>query len=461
MKLSFLLTVGAFATTGFSSSTISCGDGVQCPEDAPCCSQYGECGTGLYCLGACDVRHSFNVSACVPLPVCESKTYTFPNTDSIVDQSKYLGDASEYGWTTNGEILAYNGNVLLTMGNQSYGTVISSTKGIWYGNVKATFETSHGQGVVSAFILMSGSKDEIDYEFVGSELETAQTNFYWEGVLNYTNSANISVSDTETNFHTYEVDWTEDRIQWLVDGKVGRTLNKADTYNATTKEYQYPQTPSIIQLSIWPGGSSLNPQGTINWAGGPINWDMPEFKDPGYLYVNLKEIDVTCYSAPSDAIVSGNNSYVFTSDTDLLQSDVAITNDSYVLGSFEACGFDMDKGKDVSTAVLSQAAPTNIAQKVSQVLSEVSVSSSTTSVKSKATKSSGSASASSETSKSSGSSSSSGNSNSGSVATSSSSNANGGFNQGVTSGKSNSGTTVKVAGSSLLGFLLIAIAALL
>jgi beta-glucanase (GH16 family) len=50
--------------------------------------------------------------------------------------------------------------------------------------VTARFKTSRGQGVVTAFILFSDVKDEIDYEFVGSDLDTAQSNYYHQGITN-------------------------------------------------------------------------------------------------------------------------------------------------------------------------------------------------------------------------------------------------------------------------------------
>lgn len=64
------------------------------------------------------------------------------------------------------------------------GTLLASTTYMWYGNVKARFKTSRGPGVVTAFILLSDVKDEIDYEFVGADLTTAQTNYYSMGITN-------------------------------------------------------------------------------------------------------------------------------------------------------------------------------------------------------------------------------------------------------------------------------------
>lgn len=125
---------------------------------------------------------SYALDSCMPAPVCESKTYPMTSLDGIVDVSKYLGDPTTADWVSQGQPLAYDGNVLLTMAPNSVGTVLASTSYMWYGNVKATLKTSRGAGVVTAFILLSDVKDEIDYEFVGTELTTAQTNYYWQAV---------------------------------------------------------------------------------------------------------------------------------------------------------------------------------------------------------------------------------------------------------------------------------------
>ena len=104
--------------------------------------------------------------------------------DGIVPNTQYLGDASNATWVSSGTPLVYNDNVLLTMPQNSVGTLLASTTYVWYGKVSATFKTSHDAGVVTAFILLSDVLDEIDYEFVGVELDTAQTNFYSQGVTN-------------------------------------------------------------------------------------------------------------------------------------------------------------------------------------------------------------------------------------------------------------------------------------
>lgn len=99
-----------------------------------------------------------------------------------MDKSKYLGDSSKADWVADGVALEYDGNMLLTMGPKTVGTVLASSVYVWYGKISATLKTSRGKGVVSAFILLSDMKDEIDYEWVGVELNSAQTNYYWQGV---------------------------------------------------------------------------------------------------------------------------------------------------------------------------------------------------------------------------------------------------------------------------------------
>ena len=265
--------------------------------------------------------------------------------DRIFAIDNYLGDASEADWVYQGEPIAHNGNVLLTMPPRSVGTVLASTVNVWYGTVKARLRTSRTAGVITAFILLSDVKDEIDFEFVGTELETAQTNYYWQGVPDYTNLANITLSDTYSNWHEYEIRWTPDEIVWLVDGQVGRTKKRSETWDEENQRWNYPQTPSRLQISIWPGGAPSNAKGTIDWAGGPIDWEnTPDMENPGYYFATFGEISIECYNADTPPGTNKRTSYWF--------NDISATNDTVVdgdkntvLASFQATGLDMDKGK--------------------------------------------------------------------------------------------------------------------
>ncbi len=70
------------------------------------------------------------------------------------------------------------------MAPDTVGTLLSSTHYVWYGKISATLKTSAGPGVVTAFIMMSDVKDEIDFEFVGAYRDYAQSNYYYQGITN-------------------------------------------------------------------------------------------------------------------------------------------------------------------------------------------------------------------------------------------------------------------------------------
>ena len=149
--------------------------------------EYGQCGVGAYCLGGCDIRYSNTLDSCVPAPICKTQDYKLTSLDGITANTQYLGDASKANWVSQGTPLLTpdNSAVILTLaedGASASGTLLSSSQYVWYGKVSATMKTSRGAGVVSAFVLFSDVQDEIDFEFVGTDLNTAQSNFYWQGV---------------------------------------------------------------------------------------------------------------------------------------------------------------------------------------------------------------------------------------------------------------------------------------
>lgn len=174
--------------------------------------------------------------------------------------------------------------------------------------------------------------------------------------------ANITLSDTFNNYHTYEIDWTPDTVTWKVDDQVGRTLKKSDTWNATTNQWMYPQTPARVQLSLWPAGISSNGQGTVDWAGGLINWNSPDITNNGYYYASFQSVTVDCFNATSAPGTNKEVSYTY--------NNVAGTNDTVVDGknstiikSLIGTGTDPNAG-DPGTSSGSSAAPSATAETV-------------------------------------------------------------------------------------------------
>ena len=124
----------------------------------------------------------------MPAPTCKSEDYKLTSLDSMQPNTEYLGDASKANWVYSGQPKPYTDDegdqILLTMPQQSVGTLLATNHYVWYGKISAQMKSSRGAGVVSAFILLSDVKDEIDFEFVGTDLKNAQSNFYYQGITN-------------------------------------------------------------------------------------------------------------------------------------------------------------------------------------------------------------------------------------------------------------------------------------
>lgn len=136
--------------------------------------------------------------------------------------------------------------------------------------------------------------------------------------------------------HEYCLDWKQDSLTWLIDGKTQRTLERKSTWNATSGRFDYPQTPARIMLSLWPAGLPTNEKGTIEWAGGEIDWNSPYMQN-GYYYARFSDVSVECYDAPSGIQKKGSKSYQYT-DKAGTNNTVAITDKVVVLGSLRGTG---------------------------------------------------------------------------------------------------------------------------
>lgn len=104
-----------------------------------------------------------------------------------------------------------------------------------------------------------------------------------------------------------------------------------------------------MQLSIWPGGADTNAKGTVDWAGGPIDWNSPDIQSFGYDFATFGQVEIECYNATSGPGTNKKTSYTY--------NDARGTNDTIVDGdkgtvlkSFAGTGLDMDAGGSGSSA---------------------------------------------------------------------------------------------------------------
>ncbi|KAF8940725.1 hypothetical protein BGZ58_005053 [Dissophora ornata] len=232
----------------------------------------------------------------------------FDNPNTVIPRADFSGDPAEAPWTTDfmpSNMRVENGNLVLTLENgktvnkfgnrPGFGATVSSTRWMLYGTVTARIKAgSLSSGIISSFIYRNSmTGDEIDFEWVGKEVNEVQSNFYWRTPptmdpkdIDYSHSRRQDVGvNLSQEYQIYTIEWLPDSLTWFINGQVIRTLLRSDV-NGT----KYPSTPSQIQFSIWDGGLS-DPE-TRDWAGGPTNWSdsRPKYE----MYVDW--VNVKCYS---------------------------------------------------------------------------------------------------------------------------------------------------------------------
>ncbi|KAK1063738.1 transglycosylase [Friedmanniomyces endolithicus] len=180
----------------------------------------------------------------------------------------------------------YNSNgAAFTVAQHGDAPTLTSKWYIMFGKVEITMKTAPGTGVVSSAILQSDDLDEIDWEWLGGAGDQVQSNYFGKGqTTTYDRAAIHAVTNTQGQWHTYTIDWTETQIVWQIDGSTVRVLS------ASSANGQFPQTPCQFKIGSWAGGDPSNPPGTISWAGGDTNYAAGPFT----MYV--QSLAVTDYS---------------------------------------------------------------------------------------------------------------------------------------------------------------------
>ncbi|KAG5984230.1 hypothetical protein E4U55_005588 [Claviceps digitariae] len=152
---------------------------------------------------------------------------------------------------------------------------LQSLFSIMFGRVDITMRAAPGAGIVSSLVLESDDLDEIDMEWLGSDPDEVQSNFFGKGqTTTYNRGRFHAVPGTQTRWITYTVDWTSERIVWMADGKLLREQRADDAAAAN----QYPQTPMQVKFGAWAGGDpATNAPGTVQWARGPTDFSKGPF----------------------------------------------------------------------------------------------------------------------------------------------------------------------------------------
>ena len=177
---------------------------------------------------------------------------------------------------TDGAIKYTDEGAEFTLDSEGSSLLLQSNFYIFFGVVETWVKMAKGAGIISSIVLESDDLDEIDWEWVGYNTSEVQTDFFGKGnTTSYDRGTNVYVENADTEFHNYTTYWTQDVLEWWLDGNLVRTLNYNESLTLWGKNY--PQTPCQVKVSIWPSGESSESEGTIEWGGGLVDWDDAPF----------------------------------------------------------------------------------------------------------------------------------------------------------------------------------------
>jgi endo-1,3-1,4-beta-glycanase ExoK len=118
-----------------------------------------------------------------------------------------------------------------------------------FGSLEASIKAARGDGLVTSMFFYTGPLDnnpwdEIDMEILGKDTTKMQTNYYTNGVGGKEVVIDLGF-DAAEGFHSYRIQWEEDKIVWYVNNK--------EVHSEDGSKGALPSTPGRIMMNLWPG----------------------------------------------------------------------------------------------------------------------------------------------------------------------------------------------------------------
>ncbi|KAL1302012.1 hypothetical protein AAFC00_002462 [Neodothiora populina] len=242
---------------------------------------------------------------CLAATKVAAQTFTSCNPLNSTDcpSDVALGTSHTWNWTsgdaanskvwntTAGAIDWTEQGAAFTIKGKGDSPTLQSNFYIFFGQISVVMRCAPGTGIISSIVLESDDLDEVDWEFIGGNTTTVETNYFGKGnTTSYDRAIYYAVDNPQENFHNYTTTWTKEKIEWIIDGDIVRTLKYEDALDGKN----FPQTPMNVRLGIWAGGDpSANSNWTVEWAGGETN-----YKDGPYSML-IERLDIEDYSSGS------------------------------------------------------------------------------------------------------------------------------------------------------------------
>ncbi|POS75953.1 cell wall glucanosyltransferase Mwg1 [Diaporthe helianthi] len=260
--------------------------------------------TAVVMLAASSLTSAQTFSACDPT----KKDGCPPNPAVASEQTiDFTKGENDFFTPAVGTTVKYDPSLgaVFTINKETDAPTFTSTGYIFFGRVDVVVRASVGTGVVTSIVLQSDNLDEIDWEFLGGDDTQVQTNYFSKGdTTTYDRGGFSGVANPQSEFHTYTIDWTAEKLDWIIDGTVVRTLKYADAKGGAA----YPQTPMQVKLGTWVAGRKDAAEGTVQWAGGYTDFSQAPFNGY-YKSVTVKDYMNGAKSAGSYVYGDRSGSY--------------------------------------------------------------------------------------------------------------------------------------------------------
>jgi beta-glucanase (GH16 family) len=180
------------------------------------------------------------------------------------------GNNERQVYTKNNHKLA-GGKLIVTVkkdGDTYTSTRITTagTKEFKYGYIETRAKLPVGQGIWPAFWMLGSNIKQVGWpmageidilEYVGKEPNQVFTSLHTKDSHGNTiNTKKTEIKDIEEGFHTYAINWTEDKIEFFVDDKSVYTFAPA---TKTTEVWPYNQ-PFYFIINVAVGGNFGGPE---------------------------------------------------------------------------------------------------------------------------------------------------------------------------------------------------------
>ncbi|MDX1473042.1 MAG: family 16 glycosylhydrolase [Reinekea sp.] len=168
-----------------------------------------------------------------------------------------------------------------------YGAELYSLDKVLYGQFNFRLKMVSKPGVVSSFFTYDNESwqgegrpwREIDFETIGRHPDLLQTNLITGTAASRVMSEQTTPVENITDFHTYSLIWTPERIVWKVDGQTIRE----DLASTSQQVRDMADTPQTYRSNVWVSE-------VVDWVGQFDETDLPQYQIIDWIeYYNLQD----------------------------------------------------------------------------------------------------------------------------------------------------------------------------